>query len=91
MDERLIREAAMRHRELILPPYGEILDMDGFSSIREFSRIFGGTSIYVPSIRTILGKCIEEEIKFRYNGSNVRELSRKYGYGERHIRKLVTK
>ena len=89
MNERIIRQVAMQYPDLILPPYDAIMDMDGFDAVCAFSRTFSGTSVYVPSLRTIFGKCIEKSIIEQYNGTNVREMVQKYGYSERHVRDIL--
>ena len=89
MNENILRQAARRHQEYILPPYDAIMDMDGFDAICAFSQTFSGTSVYVPRLRTIFGQCLEREIQRNYNGTNVRELVQKYGYSERHIRNII--
>ena len=91
MNEREMREVARKHQDLILPPYDAMMDMDGFDAICAFSRTFSGTSVYVPSMRTILGQCLEKEMLNMYNGANVRELVQRYGFSERHVRKLIGK
>jgi len=89
MDERAVRQAAERYPEEILPPYDGFMGLDGFDAICEFSRTFSGTSVYVPRIRTIFGACLEREILSQYNGANLREMVRKYGYSDRHVRELI--
>ncbi|MCL2398709.1 MAG: hypothetical protein FWC91_03060 [Defluviitaleaceae bacterium] len=91
MDERIIKQVAQKHNDFILPPYDEIMEMDGFNAICTFSRTFSGTSIYVPSLRTIFGQCLEKEILSQYNGTNIRELVQKFGFSERYVRALVRK
>ena len=89
MDERAVKHAAQRYQDCILPPYDTMMEMDGFDAICAFSRTFSGTSVYVPSLRTIFGQCIEKDILERYTGANIRELVRKYGFSERHVRDLI--
>ena len=89
MDEHVVRQAAKRYQDCILPPYDMMMDMDGFDAICTFSRTFSGTNVYVPSLRTIFGQCLEKDMLERYNGTNIRELVRKYGFSERHVRELV--
>jgi len=89
MSERALREVAKRHQEHILPPYDAMMDMDGFEAICEFVRNFGSSNVYVPSLRTIFGHCFELDIMKHYNGTNVRELVRKYGYSEKFVRNLI--
>ena len=91
MDEGALRQAAQRYQEDILPPYDAIMEMDGFDAICAFSRTFSGTSVYVPSLRTIFCQCLENDILRLYNGTNLRQLVRQYGFSERHVRALIRK
>ena len=89
MDERIVKKAARRYQDCILPPYDAMIDMDGFEAICAFSKTFSGTSVYVPRLRTIFGQCLEKDMLMNYNGANVRELVQKYGFSERHVRDLL--
>lgn len=90
MDKKLLKEAAIIHKNLILSPYDKIIDInDGFDVICELTNEFGGSSLYIPNLRTIFKQCIEQEICNRYNGKNIRKLVKEYGFSERHIRKLI--
>ena len=89
MNERVLKQAAKRYQDFILPPYDSMMDMDGFDAICAFSKTFSGTSVYVPSLRTIFGQCLEKEMLNAWNGANLRELVQKYGFSERHVRDLV--
>lgn len=84
-----IRESAMLHPTFILPPYDEIINLNGFEAICAFSYAFSGSSVYVPTLRTIFKQCIEQELCSRYNGKNIRTLAKDYGLSERHIRNLI--
>ena len=88
MNEK-IREAAMLHPSLIMPPYDEIIHQDGYDAICSFVRCFGSSSVYVPSLRSILKQCIEKEIHNRYNGKNLTLLAKDYGFSERHVRNIL--
>jgi len=89
MKENVLEQAAKRYHEDILPPYDTMMDMEGFDAICAFSRTFSGTSVYVPSLRTIFGVCLEKDILQRYNGANIRDLVQMYGFSERHVRHLL--
>jgi len=89
MNEKSFRDAAEKYQELILQPYDEMMAMDGFEAICAFSKTFSGTSVYVPSLRTIFGQCLEMDILTQHNGTNVRDMVKKYGYSERYVRDLL--
>lgn len=48
-------------------------------------RLFIGNKIYFPNIRTDKLNAVQRE----YNGYNAMQLSTKYGYSERHIRRIA--
>ena len=89
MNEKVIKQAAKRYQSFILPPYGTMMETDGFNAICAFSRTFSGTSIYVPSLRTIFGQCLEKDMLQHYNGTNIREIVQIYGFSEKHVRDLL--
>ena len=91
MNEHVVKQAAHRYQGYILSPYDTMMDTDGFGAICAFSRTFSGTSIYVPSLRTIFSQCLEKDMLQHYNGTNIRELVQKYGFSERHVRNVVRK
>ena len=89
MNERLMKQAALEYPEFILPPYDEMMDMDGFEAICAFSRNFGKTTVYIPSLRTIFGQCMEQDMLGKLNGKNSREIALRYGYSDRFVRELL--
>ena len=89
MHEKNMRDTVLKHRECIPFPYNMMVDMNGFDVVCAFVREFGGTNVYVPNLRTIFKECVDREIIYQFNGKNIRELARTYGYSERHIRRLV--
>ena len=86
---KLMQQAALLNPEEVPLPYRKMLGLSGFDAIRAFSEHLGGMTIYVPSTRTIFSHCIAAEAKKEYNGRNLPELAKKYGYTERHVRKMI--
>lgn len=89
MNELLLKEAAMRHRNEIMTPYDAIMDLNGFDAICAFSDMLGGATVYVPNKRTIFLRCLEMEAVKEFNGGNYLSLSRKYGFSESHLRRML--
>jgi Mor family transcriptional regulator len=90
MDERAVRRLAGMYPEHILLPYGEMAALDGLAALCVFTGYFGGTSAYIPSLRSIFKNCIGRDIIGRYhNGAGIRELAREYGYSEKAVRNLI--
>lgn len=92
MNKETLRESAMRHPGAVLPPFDAIMNLDGFDAICAIAEHLGGRNTYVPSLRTIFGRCLEADARREYNGSRSKSLaalSQKYGYTERHLRRLI--
>ena len=89
MNRELLRYAAMKHKEDILPPYDQLIDMEGFEAVCGFSDLLGGTTYYVPQVGKIFRRCLEKEIIEEFDGGNYRELRRKYGFSETFLRNLL--
>jgi Mor family transcriptional regulator len=62
----------------------------GLEAVFAICEFFGGHTVYVPSARTIFARCLEREAKSQFNG-NVKELSRKFGFTERHMRRMLNR
>ncbi|MCL2223447.1 MAG: hypothetical protein FWB96_00595 [Defluviitaleaceae bacterium] len=89
MDKTLLRQAAILHPNKVMTPYAEMMEMDGFDAIYAFAETFGGLTVYVPSARTIFSRCLGEEAAKEYTGYNITNLSKKYGFSERGLKKLL--
>lgn len=90
MNRKFLRDVVTLHPHLILPPYDEIFNMDGFDAICKFSQAFSGSNVYVPSLRSIFKDCIEQEIRNSFNGRNISTMAKNFSFSERHIRKMVS-
>ena len=84
-----MRQAALKHVNEVMAPYDTIMEQGGFDAICAFTEQLGGLTIYVPSARTIFGRCLEIEAQKEYDGKNLIALAKKYGYTERHMRRMV--
>ena len=90
MDIKHLRHAAERHRHAIMQPYDAMWGLDGFDAICTFADLMEGRTIYVPRKGIIFAGCIALQARQEYfAGSTIAELAKKYGYSERHIRRLV--
>jgi len=89
MNKSLLRQSAILHPAEIMQPYDAIYQAYGFDVVYDFVEHFGGLTIYVPNIRKVFSGCLEQEARKEFNGFNVASLSKKYGYTERHLRRIV--
>lgn len=91
MDQRTLREAADRHPELIAAPYDEIYRAGGFGALAAVMHALGGKTVYVPSLRTVLARCLEAGARAEREARNATHdaIARKYGFSDRHMRYLL--
>ncbi len=64
----------------------ELVGMERFLKIIDTA---GGEFLYFPKRSTLERDLRHQAIRQDYNGGNVRELSRKYGLSERHVRTIL--
>ena len=91
MTKQILENAARNHPELILPPYDEIMGLDGFGAVCAFSSYFGGAAAYIPTARTIFAECLCAEAKKELEETDTSfvRITRKYGFSERYFRKKL--
>ena len=90
MDKRILKEAVLKHPELILQPFDALMGMEGFEAIYTLCENMGGATVYIPSARKIFARCIEREILREFDGYNHDRLARKYGYSGRHLKRIIS-
>ena len=68
--------------------YGDLADLVGIDATLQIFAEFGGQQVSFP--KKLLSKeyVINETIRC-YNGKNLNELSKRFGYSERHLRALM--
>lgn len=71
--------------------YQDVARLFGIEMALAFSKHFGGLNIYFPQIENLMRKKRDENICREFDGSNYRELARKYKLSDIHIRKIVNK
>ncbi|WP_369337562.1 Mor transcription activator family protein [Comamonas guangdongensis] len=57
--------------------------------VRRYVQRLGGGYVYVTTQHGLKKKQMAEEIRQRFNGINIRELSHIYGLSIRHVRRIV--
>lgn len=68
----------------------ELAEAVGLEAYRKLVENFGGCQIYIPKLEMTLKKIRNIEIRNSFNGSNYRELSKKYNLSEIMIRRIVS-
>lgn len=69
--------------------YQAVAEIVGIENALKLSRHLGGLYFYYPQIESLLRDRRDERIRKEFNGSNHRELARKYGLTESWIRSIV--
>lgn len=69
--------------------YAEIAEAIGIENTLLVFDVLKGRQISFPQ-RIYSKKYVEKFIKENYNGKNIRELSRKFGYTERRVKQILT-
>jgi Mor family transcriptional regulator len=72
----------------LVPIYKEIADIIGIENTVMLYKNFKGQQITFPQ-RIFTIEYVAKYIKENRNGESVRELAKKFGYTERHIRQLL--
>ena len=88
----LLKAAALAHPQAIMYPFDNIIKQkgaDGFETVYALADEIAGLTFYMPSTRRIFAECLHIELTQEFNGSNYTNLSKKYGFSERHIRRIV--
>jgi len=89
MEKELLKKVAKLHPGDVMHPFGILLKKVGFEATCAFIEQFSGLTIYVPSFKKIFAGCLEEEARKEFDGENFQELAIKYGYSERHLRRVL--
>lgn len=69
--------------------YMEIADKIGVDAAVAIHEMFKGQQILFPQ-KLYRKEYIYNYIRLNYNGRNVRELSKKFGYSDRRIRQIIS-
>jgi len=85
-----VRFSKVYREDNIDSDYSELIDCIGKSNTIKMIKAFGGESVYFTSTKRMLKKQIHDEIRKRYTGYNDSDLSKKFGYTQRHIRRIVS-
>ena len=79
---------AEQDRQMLHPVYREISEKLGLDAAKELYQMFKGQQISFP-VRLLDPQKVQKVIVREYNGTNVRELAKRYGYSEKSIRRIA--
>lgn len=77
-------------REGLAEIYAELVDLIGYENTQKVYDNLKGQQVTFP-MRLYKTDYVLQEIKEHYNGRNLRELAKEYGYTERYLRELLKK
>ena len=77
-----------KETELYNDIYREIADILGEDAARRIYYNFKGQQIFFP-VRLYDPELVKERISREYDGTNITELTRKYGYSEKTVRRII--
>lgn len=80
--------ALEKERELYNAVYKEISEIIGLESTLKLYLRFKGQQVTFP-VRLYNPHLIQQNVIKEYDGSNIRELARKYDYSEKTIRRMI--
>lgn len=66
-----------------------LVDAIGFEKFEEVSKLYGGTTVYIPVHRKVIIGERNREIIRLYNGKNMDQLRRKYGISKQQIKRIL--
>lgn len=90
MSDQFITEAAANISIEKLPEYMQgIAEVFGIEHVLRLCEKFGGMRLYVPKIDFVLRDFRDNQICKEFNGSNHRELAKKYNKSESWIREIL--
>ena len=69
--------------------YKELAEAIGDESTVKLYELYKGLQVTFPK-RIYEKKYVEERVKVEFNGQNLKELCRRYGYSERWLRKMIS-
>ena len=69
--------------------YQEMADVIGVEATVDLARIYAGTSVYFPKLERSLTALRNRLILREYDGSNIKDLARRWGLSSRHVRHIV--
>jgi len=78
-----MRAAVEKYPELVLWPYDQIIGLDGIDAVGAFVQCFGGSSVYVPSLRSIFRECLLAAARDDLTDG------KSFGYSQRHFRRIL--
>jgi Mor family transcriptional regulator len=68
----------------------DIADEIGLDTFVKLCELCGGSSLYIPTMKSLLKPVRNRVIKESFDGGNYKELARKYNITEVQVRKIIS-
>ncbi|MCL1862052.1 MAG: hypothetical protein FWF78_00610 [Defluviitaleaceae bacterium] len=91
MDKEMLKQVAMLHPDDVFPPFDIVMQRHGFEAVCTVAEQLGGFTVHIPVLRNMFAGCIAKQVNLEFKGGNYAYLSRKYGFSERHLRRMLGK
>ena len=89
MNRKTYETVVKLHPAEVLWPFGEFIELIGVEPTMTLIEHFQGQQIYVPAMRKVVAGCLVKQAREEFNGDNYHILCKKYGFTERHLRRLL--
>ena len=89
MNKKAYEKAVKSHPSEVIEPFDEIIELIGVEATITLIEHFQGQQIYVPTMKKAISGCLIKQAKEEFDGGNYRILCKKYGFSERHLRRLL--
>lgn len=66
-----------------------MIEIVGIKQFEEISKLYGGTTVYIPVHRKVILGERNREIARQYNGKNISYLRKKYNLAEQQIKRIL--
>lgn len=77
-------------KEDLTDSFYDIADEIGLDSFIKLCELCGGSSLYIPTMNSLLKPVRNRVIKESFDGGNYKELARKYNITEVQVRKIIS-
>ena len=77
-------------KEDLTDSFYDIADEIGLDSFIKLCELCGGSSLYIPTMNSLLKPVRNMVIKESFDGGNYKELARKYNITEVQVRKIIS-
>lgn len=66
-----------------------MVEIIGIKQFEEISKLYGGTTVYIPVHRKVILGERNREIARQYNGKNIAYLRKKYSLADQQIKRIL--